>query len=470
MPSGGGTSGLPASAGVECVRGAQCTCFQRETPRKPGLERQANPRRRRAAQSGWQINGGLILRILHVQETLSPTTGGPANVLPHLVRAQSDAGHEVVVATTNVDHPRGVYHRPGWDTLADGAVPVFYAPVQFVPLRMSWQLTTYLRRSLTQFDVIHVHGLYRFPATSAAFLCRRYGIPYIIRPHGSLDPFLFERSTSGRIRLKRLYERLFDFPNLNAASAVHFTAQGERERASFLDLRSPAFIIPNGLDWDMYSNLPERGEMRARWGLGNAPVVLFLGRLHPQKGLDVLIPAFDKLRRRNGDAHLVIAGPDSDGYGAEVQRWVSERKLDSVVHFVGPLIGADLRKAYVDADVFVLSSHTENFGMTVIEAMACGLPVVVSDQVGIHKEVSRGGAGVVTRCESDEVAGALGGLLSDADARRAMGYAGRKLVKGSFSWPAIVNSLTKEYEAIVERKDCVKSPRVNSRARRWRSS
>lgn len=391
------------------------------------------------------------LRVLHVLETLSPRYGGPVSVLLALAGAQLQVGHEVTILTTNADHPRGVLREPGWDAMAQGAVPVYYAPVQFAPLRFSRQLAAYLKRAVAQFDIVHVHGLYRFPPTYAAWQARRQGVPYVVTPHGAIDPYLYSKSSAGSVRFKRLYERWFDLPNLHAAGAIHYTADEERERASFLRIKAPSFVVPVGLDWARYQELPTRGALRARWGQGEAPVVLFLGRLHFKKGLDLLIPAFDALRRRVPDAQLVIAGPENDDYGQKVRGWVRERGLEAVVHFVGPLHGADVVQAYVDADVFALPSYTENFGMTVAEAMACALPVVISDQVNIHAEVSGAGAGLVTACDAGEVTAALEQLLRDADRRRAMGAAGRHLVQERFTWPAIVEQLTAEYEKVIDR-------------------
>ena len=115
------------------------------------------------------------MKILHVQETLAPRYGGPAKVLPQLAKAQRAAGHDVVVATTNADHPDGVYHEPGWDTLPDSDVDVLYGSVQYARLRVSAPLAKYLMRTITDFDVVHVHGLYRFPPTFAAYVAQAAG-------------------------------------------------------------------------------------------------------------------------------------------------------------------------------------------------------------------------------------------------------------------------------------------------------
>lgn len=390
------------------------------------------------------------MKVLHVAQALSRNFGGVQTVLQDLVKTQHEAGINVDVLSTNVDAPRGVLPVPVNRFIEKDGVRFRHSSVQFRPLLFSLDLKNYLDQHVADYDLVHIHGLYRFPLTYAAYQARRQGVPYIIRPHGSLDPYLYDKS-SRSLWLKRLYERWFDLPNLHAAGAIHYTAEDERERVSFLKLRAPSFVVPNGLDWAQYATLPARGALRARWGLGEAPLVLFLGRLHFKKGLDLLIPAFDALRQRVPGVQLVIAGPENDDYGQRVRGWVRERGLDAAVHFVGPLHGADVLQAYVDADVFALPSYTENFGMTVIEALACSVPVVISDQVNIHAEVSGAGAGLVTHCDADEVAQALEALLVDVDRRRAMGEAGRQLVKARFTWPAIVDALTAEYEQVIAR-------------------
>lgn len=390
------------------------------------------------------------MRILHVQETLAPRYGGPAEVLPRLADAQHAAGHDVQIVTTNCDYPLGIYHCPGWGHIGTRSIPVLYAKVDFVPLRVSYRLGQYLRKSVRSFDIIHIHGLYRFPPSYAAYQARSQGVPYIIRPHGSLDPYLFKRS-SRSLMLKRLYERWIDFPNLNAASAIHYTTDDERRRASFLGLQAPTFVAPNGVDWERFRILPPRGALRKRLKILNAPMILFLGRIHFKKGLDLLIPALKIVLRSVPDAQLIIIGPENDDYGQWVRAQVHSSDLTAHVHFLGTLYGPDVTQAYVDADVFALPSYTENFGMAVAEAMACALPVVVSDQVNIHTDISSANAGIVTHCDADQVAAALCALLLDAGRRQTMGTAGRRLVQARYVWPAIERALTQHYAEIIDR-------------------
>jgi glycosyltransferase involved in cell wall biosynthesis len=362
--------------------------------------------------------------------------------------AQADLGHEVTVCTTNLDYPNGVLRSAGCATICHDRVKVFYFSVQFRPLTISAQLKSFMKNNIATFDIIHIHGLYRFPPTYAAYQARKQKIPYVITPHGALDPYLYTKS-SRNLLLKRLYERWFDLPNLHGAGAIHYTAEDERKRAAFLGLRAPSFVVPNGVDWGRYAQLPARGAFRASQGLGDAPLVLFLGRLHPKKGLDLLIPAFETIRRQVSGAQLAIVGPENDSFGQQVRAWVGERGLTDSVHFVGHLDGADVIQAYVDADVFVLPSYTENFGMTVVEAMACAVPVVISDQVNIHAEVAQSGAGLVTHCDVSEVAEAVLGLLADPERRAVMGSAGRAAAQMRYTWPSIVDALSREYTSVI---------------------
>src|SRR5437667_9422323 len=152
------------------------------------------------------------MNILHVLECFAPRYGGPVSVLRALADAQADAGHTITICTTNCDYPDGILRPAGTESVRGGAVNVHYFPVQVTPIKISIQLARFIDRKIEDFDVVHIHGLYRFPTTYAARSARKRGVPYIIRPHGSLAPYLHHRSAKS-VLIKRLYERLFDFPN-----------------------------------------------------------------------------------------------------------------------------------------------------------------------------------------------------------------------------------------------------------------
>jgi glycosyltransferase involved in cell wall biosynthesis len=391
------------------------------------------------------------MKILHVIESMSPRYGGPVGVLKSLSRAQAALGHDVSIVTTDTDYPSGTLDVPLNRPVVESGVATTYFGVQFRPLNLSVPMAGTLPGLIAAHEVTHVHGLYRFPPTFAAAAARFQKKPYIIRSFGALDPFMYARSSKSRM-LKRAYESLFDLPNLRAASAIHFTTEDERDLAGHLDLKAPSFIIPNGLDWKPFETLPAPGSFRARFSIApDTPLVLFLGRINFKKGLDILIPAFAQTRSAVPGAKLAIVGPDNDGYGATVRKLVTENSLDDSVIFVDMLTGEQVREAFVDADIFSLPSYTENFGMTVIESLACATPVVISDQVNIHREVNASGSGLVTPCDAAQVSAAMSSLLLDADRRLSMGALGRGFVAGHYAWPHIVERLDDEYRAAIAR-------------------
>ena len=382
---------------------------------------------------------------------MAPSSGGPTRLLASLIPSQAALGIRVEICTTDRDNPSS--KKLERSTLLGFLGPVVDTHVfaaEVPSILFSWNMRRWLMDHIGDYDLVHIHGLYRFPPTYAAWLARRRGVPYMIRPHGNLDPFLY-RQSSRSVWLKRRWEHWFDLPNLHLASAIHYTSEEERDRAAFLKLRAPSFVIPNGLDWARFAKLPQWGGFRDRLGVGHVPLILFLGRINFKKGLDLLIPAFARVRKELPQAILAIVGPDNEGYGAKVRGWVAERGIQEAVCFVDHLDGDAVLEAYVDADVFVLPSYTENFGMAVAESMACGTPVVISDQVNIHRDVREAGAGLVTRCDPGEIAQALSVLLADQSRRRIMGEAGRKLVQKKWTWDVIVRQLMSEYDTILAR-------------------
>lgn len=393
-----------------------------------------------------------MMRILHVISTMAPSSGGPTSILAAMTAAQATVGIQVEVCTTDRGNPSSdLLDVRLLRSFLNSAVRLHSFPTEMSGPLLSMAMRRWLKRHITDYDLVHVHGMYRFPPTYAAWLARKRGMPYIIWPHGSLDPFLHKQS-SRSVWLKRLWERWFDLPNLQAASAIHYTSEDERDRASFMRLHAPPIVVANGLDWDRFADLPAPGTFRERLGLDpQVPLILFLSRINFKKGLDLLIPAFAQVRMRHTDAILAIVGPDNEGYGAQVRDWVREHGLDNVVLFVDKLEGNAVVQAYVDADVFVLPSYSENFGLVVAESLACGTPVVISDQVNIHREVSNSGAGLVTRCDVVEIAESLSKLLSDPSLRQSAGRAGRDLVQCKWTLDVMVRDLTEEYERAIAR-------------------
>ena len=305
-----------------------------------------------------------------------------------------------------------------------------------------------LRRKIPASDLVHVHSLYFFHSLVAGHYCRQNAIPYLVRPHGTLDPFIYRRH---RWR-KRLVELLFEHRNIRRAAALHFTTAEEQALAAPYTFDTPGLVVPLGIGADEFAVMPEPGSFRCRHPeIGDQRIILFFGRVNFKKGLDILARAFGAVARRRQDVHLVIAGPDNEGWGARVRTWLSEEGVLGRTTFTGMLLGPDKLAVLRDASMFVLPSYTENFGLAVIEAMAAGLPIVISDKVNIWREVESAGAGLVVPCEAGKFTEAILDLLDKPEMAWQMGQKGQALVRDEFHWPDIAVRLQEAYAILIDR-------------------
>jgi glycosyltransferase involved in cell wall biosynthesis len=303
-----------------------------------------------------------------------------------------------------------------------------------------------LRARGPYFDIVHIHSLYQFPSLAASYYARVHRKPYLIAPHGSLDPYLRRHH---RFR-KGAYGLLVERRDLNNASAIHYTTQDELELAKPVGIRAPGVVAPLGINREEFSALPPRGTFRnLHPELQSGRLVTFLGRLTAKKGLDTLIRAFALVCKAFDDARLIIAGPDDEGHGAQVCTWLKEAGVYDRTLITGMITGDRKLALLADTDVWVLSSYTENFGVAVVEAMACGLPVVISDKVNIHREVTAAKAGLVVPCRAKEVASAIGAILGDPLLRLRLSVAAKRLATVDFTWEAAAAQLSEIYHRIV---------------------
>ncbi len=387
------------------------------------------------------------MKILHVIANLAPRYGGPSKACWEMARAVAQLGHEVSIYTTNQDGPGELEVPVGQPVWREG-VEIRYFPIQAprywgtsLPLAMG------LRRKIPASDLVHIHSLYLFHDLVAGHYCRAYGIPYLLRPHGTLDPFIHRRH---RWR-KRLMELWFEDRNIRRAAALHFTTAQEQELAAPYTFETPGLVVPLGIGVDEFGEMPEPGGFRRRHPeIGDKHIILFFGRVNFKKGLDILAKAFGAVARQRQDVHLVIAGPDNEGWGAKVRTWLEEEGVGARTTFTGMVLGPEKLAVLRDATLFVLPSYSENFGIAVIEAMAMGLPVIISDQVNIWREVQDGRAGRVIPCDAGALADQILDLLAHPEAAASMGQTGRALVMERFPWPRIGRSLAEAYVRIID--------------------
>jgi glycosyltransferase involved in cell wall biosynthesis len=350
-------------------------------------------------------------------------------------------GHHVALVATD-DYPAG----------ADGLAPnvdVRLFPVHW-PRRYfaSLPMIPALRHMVPRFDVVHIHSLYLFHSLVAARTCSAAGVPYIMRPHGTLDPYLRRKS-----RFKKdLYDRLLQRRELDRAAAVHYTSEDERDLATPLGIRARPMVVPLGIDLNEFDHMPPAGAFRrAHPELRDKRLVLFLGRITPKKGLDLLAAAFGEVQRVDPNAHLVIAGPDDEGYGGHVRRFLADAGVTSATTILPMTTGTAKLELLRDADVWVLPSYTENFGVAVVEAMAASLPVVISNRVNIWSRVDAAGAGLVTGCDAHQVAASVCRVLGDAHLASRLRSEGHALAYEAFGWDGVAVQLERAYYDVLDR-------------------
>ncbi len=363
-----------------------------------------------------------------------------------MARAVARLGHEVAIYTTDRELRSDKRPPTGAIERREGVELRVFRQQFPAAFATSWPLARALADAVPRADVVHIHSLYLFHDWAAARLCRRHGVPYLLRPHGTLDPFHWKRH---RWR-KRVAEILFQNRVLREAAALHFTAEEEMRLAQPYAQGAPGVVVANGVELGDYAELPPVGRFRAAHpGIGARRIVLFLGRLNYKKGLNLLVPAFAEVLKQHHDLHLVIAGPD-DGMEKPARELVVRTGISAHVSFVGLLQGEDKLAAFRDAYVFALPSYSENFAIAAAEAMACGVPVLLSDKVNIWRDVEQWGAGLTASTEVASVAEILRVFVANPAATAAMGEKGRGLVAAKFSWERIGRELEDVYRRLAE--------------------
>jgi poly(glycerol-phosphate) alpha-glucosyltransferase len=395
------------------------------------------------------------MTVLHVTPYFAPAWafGGVCRAVTGLARAQASAGHSVVVLTTDA-LSRSSRIGPGEEVL-DG-VRVIRVRNAVGALRARLNLSTPLgfrsaaRRLLeaNKVDVVHCHELRTIENVQITGLAQPAAPPIVVSPHGTV-PY-----GTGRSRAKLMWDRLLALRVL--PRLAHVVALSQAEAADVQELwaryRVPlrddqVSIVPNGVDLDTPIERTARDAARARWGLESGPVVLFLGRLVARKGLSLLVAAFASSLRAVPSARLLVAGPD-EGAGAEVAARAAALGIANRVQLTGFLDGEDRLAAFAAADMFALPAVGEGIPIAALEAMAAGLPVLISPECHLD-DVEAAGGGLVAPRTVEAWGAALARLLADVESRTAMGRRAQAHVRAHYSWAGVSSRMCSVYEAVL---------------------
>jgi glycosyltransferase involved in cell wall biosynthesis len=371
------------------------------------------------------------MRVLHVIPSLAERSGGPAAAIVPMCRALQTHGIEPLIVTTNEGRPR---INTDSNVNYDGVTARFF-PVQLgASYKYSRPLTAWLNRHVREFDVVHVHAVFNHASVAAARACGRSGVPYVVRPLGTLDPWSMKQKS---VR-KHLFWFLFAKRLLQGSAAMHYTAAAEKTATEkYLGLNHGR-VVPLGVEVNGSDPVPGQVRLPVQ-----DPYVLVVSRLHPKKGLDHLIDAFNSLA--NQKWQLVIAGDGPRDYLDYLKQ--KARQSERIV-FTGWVEGHQKEALLRGASLFALPSRQENFGLSVVEAMACGVPVLVTPHVNLATEIHGAGAGWIV--DLNELSEGLATAIEDDGERLKRGKAAYEFSK-RYSWDKVAMDLTDLYREILKR-------------------
>ncbi|AOY82986.1 hormogonium polysaccharide biosynthesis glycosyltransferase HpsP [Moorena producens JHB] len=391
------------------------------------------------------------MRILQIVPSISLVYGGPSQMVKGLSQALASQGVEITVLTTNSNGDAG---QPPLDVPLDKPVQQdgyqirYFRCSPFRRYKFSLDLLRWLWQHASEFDLAHIHALFSPVSTAAATIARKQGLPYLLRPLGTLDPADLRKKQ----QLKRIYAALWEKPNLAGAAGIHFTSPQEAKISERFGTASPDIVIPLGVTPPIQQQLQQQlAQARTELKIPHdQPLVLFMSRIDPKKGLDLLIPALEKLLNEGLQFHFVLAGtnPQDPSYENSIIEQIKASTLSSNTTITGFVTG-DLKAALLkDADVFVLPSYYENFGIAVAEAMVAGTAVVISDQVHIWENVKDAEAGWVSPCEVQALTRQLRAALQNKDECQRRGVKAQKYALKHYSWNAIAQQMIQVYHQI----------------------
>ena len=376
--------------------------------------------------------------------------GSPVETVYGLSKALAKRGHEVSVYTTDAFNKRSKAEYQGkpsrmqidgiqvreFRSMGDKLGSKYHIVISLGMVRA-------MAREVGNFDILHLHEYRTLLNVVAHHYARKYDIPYVLQAHGSLPIMTSQKG------LKQIYDNFWGYRLLKDALRVIAVTKREAEQYKKMGVDEDKIeIIPNGIDLSEYENLPKRGEFRKKYGINESEkIILFLARIVKIKGPDLLAKAFAELSKEIDNVNLVIVGPD-EGYLPSLKKLIADLEISDKVLFTGPLYGQEKLKAYVDADVYVLPSSYEIFGVAILESLGCGTPVIVTDRCGIA-DVIDGRAGLVVPYDKDQLRDAVLHMIGNDKLRREFGEKGRLLVRERFNREKIAQQVENVYQSVI---------------------
>ena len=383
------------------------------------------------------------MRVLQITPAFYPAKGygGGPRVAYEISKRLCDRGHEVIVYTTdandkysrldkkfkNIDEMKIYYFKNISNSIAYEQ-KIFISP----------SIISAMKKDLKNFDIIHVHDFRTLQNIVVHHYAKKFRVPYILQPHGSLSRIVKKRA------LKSVFDTLFGYRILKDANKL--IALNNNEAKKYVEMKmdkDKIETIPNGIDLLEYSNLPCRGSFKEKYHIQEGEeIILYLGRIHESKGIDLLVKAFAELLKKLDDVKLIIVGPN-DGYLLNLKEIINSLKIDNNILFTGFISDKEKLSAYIDADVFVMPSFY-GFPLTLLEAMACGVPIVTTNKGDIIEGIN-GETGCIVQYDKSELENALFEILENGELGERFRKNAKEKIK-QYDWEAIVDKIEKIYQ------------------------
>lgn len=385
------------------------------------------------------------MRILFVIPAIGDVYGGPSKTVIDLAQALSRQEVTIDIVTTNANGSSSL-DIPLQQWLSKPGYRIQYFPyLSLWDYKWSTSFANWLFRHVRDYDVVHSNAIFSLPNVPAHWACQRYGIPYVMTPHGMLEPW----ALSYKGWKKKLYYSLLERPALNRASAIQTLASAESNHIQDLYLKPRMVVIPNGIHRENFLSLPDPNFFYQNFPhTRGKDILLFLGRIDPKKGLDLLAPAFAQVRSQFPNTHLVIAGPDNIGFLPTAQSYFTKANCSEDTTFTGMLSGNLKLAALAAASIYVSPSYSEGFSVSVLEGMASGLPCVITTGCNFP-EAAQAEAAYIVETEVLAITKALKSCLHNPEAARAIGKRARQFVFQHYSWENIGQQMLDLYKEIL---------------------
>jgi len=374
--------------------------------------------------------------------------GGPAFVVRDIAFAVQPYGIRSTILTTNASNPAQAATPSAGATISDFPEGCEHLEIAIASLRQPYRfafspdLLVKAWRLAEEADVIHIHSLNLFPQLAAFLAATSRRKPFIVTPHGALDPWITARHS----RIKHLNNAVWQQRMLRRAARLHFTTEAEAALATSQGVDTPTEILPIGSSSDHLWVEASGSDFRKQWLPGfTGPLILNHGRLSEKKGLDVLIEGFAQLKQPN--VQLALVGPDEEGYGERLRALAASLGVIDRVAIVPPLTGPSLGSAILAADIWALPSHTENFGLSVVEAMAAKRAVVISPHVNLAADALAAGAAIVVNNTPEDFAREFSYLLADAPRRTELGERAASFAQ-RYRWESLGERYAQMYQSV----------------------